>query len=180
MSTKVINVQFHTDAGFLRRECPACGREFKWFATQGNDPTLSVGNYHCPYCNRVAPSSDWWTRAQLEYAQSEALQQTLGPELNRLEKSFKDLARSSRGFIKVTSNFKAPAKKSPPREPHDMRRVDFTCHPTEPVKVRENWSEPVHCLVCGGMDIVGTSPTDAEQRSDVLELGGKAPGSSDS
>jgi hypothetical protein len=34
-------------------------------------------------------------------------------------------------------------------EPDDMRRVDFTCHPLEPVKVLDDWESPVHCLICG-------------------------------
>jgi hypothetical protein len=34
-------------------------------------------------------------------------------------------------------------------EPDDMRRIDFTCHPAEPVKVLDEWDRPVHCLICG-------------------------------
>jgi hypothetical protein len=30
-----------------------------------------------------------------------------------------------------------------------MRRVDFLCHPAEPVKVLDDWGRPVHCLICG-------------------------------
>ena len=31
----------------------------------------------------------------------------------------------------------------------DMARVDFECHPTEPVKVLDDWDKPVSCLICG-------------------------------
>ena len=34
-------------------------------------------------------------------------------------------------------------------EENDMRRVDFECHPSEPLKVLEAWERSVHCLVCG-------------------------------
>ena len=27
--------------------------------------------------------------------------------------------------------------------------VDFGCHPDEPVKVLDDWSGKVHCLICG-------------------------------
>jgi hypothetical protein len=30
-----------------------------------------------------------------------------------------------------------------------MRRVDPACHPEEPIKVLEEWSAPVRCLICG-------------------------------
>jgi hypothetical protein len=30
-----------------------------------------------------------------------------------------------------------------------MTRVDFECHPTEPVKVLDDWDNPVHCRICG-------------------------------
>jgi hypothetical protein len=42
-----------------------------------------------------------------------------------------------------------PAILPVPDEPNDMRRVDFRCHPAEPAKVLESWTEPVHCLICG-------------------------------
>jgi hypothetical protein len=31
----------------------------------------------------------------------------------------------------------------------DMRRIDFACHPAEPVKVLDDWDRWVHCLICG-------------------------------
>ena len=30
-----------------------------------------------------------------------------------------------------------------------MTRVDFACHPSEPLKVLDDWREPVRCLICG-------------------------------
>jgi hypothetical protein len=34
-------------------------------------------------------------------------------------------------------------------EPNDMEMVASPCHGFEPVKVREDWTEPLHSLVCG-------------------------------
>ena len=34
-------------------------------------------------------------------------------------------------------------------ETDDMTRVDFACHPSEPLKIMDNWREPAYCLVCG-------------------------------
>jgi hypothetical protein len=42
-----------------------------------------------------------------------------------------------------------PAPKDMPPDPGDMRRVEFGCHPADPLKVAESWTAPVHCLICG-------------------------------
>jgi len=33
-----------------------------------------------------------------------------------------------------------------------MTRVDFACHPSEPLKILDDWHEPVHCLICGQLN----------------------------
>jgi hypothetical protein len=66
-----------------------------------------------------------------------------------LDKFGRDLQRSTSGMFKVnTSRDRSP---EPPElsEPDDMRRVDFPCHPSEPLKVLDDWAGPVHCLICG-------------------------------
>jgi hypothetical protein len=42
-----------------------------------------------------------------------------------------------------------PPEADPLVETDDMQRVDFECHPNEPVKVLEDWGRDVHCLICG-------------------------------
>jgi hypothetical protein len=37
----------------------------------------------------------------------------------------------------------------PMSETDDMVRVDFSCHPSEPVKLLDDWKEPPYCVVCG-------------------------------
>ena len=42
--------------GFLRRECPTCEREFKWFnSEEGRGEPVPEGGYVCPYCAIQAP-----------------------------------------------------------------------------------------------------------------------------
>ncbi len=50
--------------GFLRRGCPTCDREFKWFPAQddGDSEPAHGGGYFCPYCAIHAPSEAWMTK----------------------------------------------------------------------------------------------------------------------
>ena len=46
--------------GFLRRECPTCEREFKWFHTpegEGTAAPIIDGGYFCPYCGGSCSAS---------------------------------------------------------------------------------------------------------------------------
>jgi len=71
---------------------------------------------------------------------------------------FKGMERRSNQFVKIKPGAAPTRNNRPPlTEPDDMRRIDFACHPAEPVKVLESWSEPPHCLVCGsGRSLIGT------------------------
>jgi hypothetical protein len=42
-----------------------------------------------------------------------------------------------------------PAEPDPLVEPDDMAMVAPPCHPWEPVKVPEDASMPIHCVLCG-------------------------------
>lgn len=149
MSDKQIAMSVPLDSdGFLRHECPTCEREFKSRPTpDGEEPTPpSDGGYFCPYCAVQAPTDAWFTKAQIEAAKSQVFDEVLGPELDKLADSAR---RASTGFLKIdvkTSGHEAPP---PLTEADDMRRVDFSCHTTEPIKVLDDWEQQVHCLVCG-------------------------------
>ena len=61
--------------GFLRRECPTCGREFKWHDGPANEeaevaPVVDV--YYCPLCGAPAGPDDWWTQSQLDFIHGNA------------------------------------------------------------------------------------------------------------
>jgi hypothetical protein len=135
------------DDGFLRRECPHCQREFKWLHGEPGEQTepMPVGGYFCPYC--CGRSEDgWWTRPQLAHIEAAAA----GHAEQLLHDALKPLEQSSSDFVKISVT-ESPRSPIPPvpDEPNDMRRVDFSCHPAEPVKVLEDWDGAVHCLFCG-------------------------------
>ena len=138
--------------GFLRRECPTCEREFKWLTSDSEEEATPVpeGGYFCPYCAIQASVDSWWTPAQLELATSIATQQVVRPELEKFSRQMKDISRRSGGFIKTDVQTSWEPEADPLVEVDDMRRVDFPCHPNEPVKVLDTWTGDVHCLVCGG------------------------------
>jgi DNA-directed RNA polymerase subunit RPC12/RpoP len=122
--------------GFLRRECPTCEREFKWLPSlAGEDEASDIadGGYYCPYCGVQASADAWFTKAQLELAERIVQAEVVGPMLRK--------------FAHGTSG--QAEEPEPLTEGDDMRRIDFTCHPSEPLKVLDDWRQPVRCLVCG-------------------------------
>jgi hypothetical protein len=149
--------------GFLRRECPTCEREFKWLPARpdlkhagGETATTAPDTepaevYYCPYCAVTAPPDAWFTKAQVASMHNLAHHELIDPELEKLEREIKKLNRSSGGFLEIEARLERdePLAALPLDEPDDMRRVDFTCHRDEPVKVLDEWDRPVHCLVCG-------------------------------
>ncbi len=46
-------------------------------------------------------------------------------------------------------SYKPPPAADPLTETDDMTRVEVGCHPSEPVKIIEDWDRPVFCLICG-------------------------------
>ena len=45
--------------------------------------------------------------------------------------------------------YEEPDKLDPLTEVDDMTLVVFPCHPSEPLKVLDEWPKPAHCLICG-------------------------------
>ena len=120
--------------GFLRRECPTCEREFKWPPSETEDeehdePADDVG-YLCPYCDVQAPGGAWLTQAQLALAQNIVEREFIGPMVSKL------------------GAYEEPGKLDPLTEADDVTLVVFPCHPSEPLKVLDDWRKPVHRLIC--------------------------------
>jgi DNA-directed RNA polymerase subunit RPC12/RpoP len=136
--------------GFLRRECPHCKREFKWLHGESESTTpMETDGYHCPYCDGRS-TDGWWTVSQLAAIEDEAAY--FGE--SKLHEMFKGMERNSNEFVKFKAGSAPTRRNRPPiTEANDMKRVEFPCHPTEPVKVREDWTAPVHCLVCGRLAV---------------------------
>lgn len=82
----------------IGRSCPSCGQYFKLKPGTG----LPTSECHCPYCEHVADSSDFSTPEQIEFARSMAVKKFVEPIVNDLERSFRDLERSTGGsFIRI-------------------------------------------------------------------------------
>ena len=121
--------------GFLRRECSTCEREFKWRpseteAEEHDEPADGVG-YYCPYCGVQAPVDAWLTQAQVALAQNIVAREFIGPMVSKL------------------GVYEEPRKLDPLTEADDMTLVVFPCHPSESLKVLDDWRKPVYCLLCG-------------------------------
>ncbi|MCA1645356.1 MAG: hypothetical protein LC797_07780 [Chloroflexi bacterium] len=71
------------------------------------------------------------------------------PELRKIQRRLEGLNRQS-GLVRFSASIEAGEQANDVRldEVDDMRRVNFECH-DEPVKVLDDWNDPVHCLVCG-------------------------------
>jgi hypothetical protein len=139
--------------GFLRRECPTCERELKWLASGDDEEDdedggaeVPDGGYFCPYCGIQAPPETWLTQAQVELAENLVATQVVGPMMKDFASG---LGRSSGGLISVSATYDEPDAMEPLTEADDMTRVDFTCHPGEPVKVLDDWAGKVLCPMCG-------------------------------
>jgi hypothetical protein len=137
-------------SGFIRRECPTCEREFKWFhgATEGKpDDFIEPDVYFCPYCGEPSGQDTWWTPAQLEYAQEMAAGPINEYIVGELKSMFKPSRRSE---VRVdVSGVSYPETPAPLIDPDDMTMVEPPCHPFEPLKVQDNWEGMLHCLMCG-------------------------------
>ncbi|NYE95893.1 hypothetical protein FHU41_002143 [Psychromicrobium silvestre] len=134
--------------GFLRRECPTCEQEFKWFNhAAGDDDAEPTSQYFCPLCGVAASLDSWWTPAQLEYGFGSA-----GGALDQaVRDAFTDAFKGIGGMkfepnSSLSLNIETP---DPLIEPDDMVIVEPPCHPNEPLKVPDSYTERVFCLICG-------------------------------
>lgn len=112
-----IPVTIPTDEnGLVGRECLECEKYFKLKPGTG----LPTEHCHCPYCDYEGNSDTFGTTAQIEYAQSIAINQIskdfIQPSINKIMKSFKELERNTRkSFIQfkvstTSTNLKLPVK----------------------------------------------------------------------
>jgi hypothetical protein len=133
------------DDGFLRRECPSCGDEFKWH----HGPTLSrpataidPAEYTCPLCGMTAPNDQWFTEEQIKHQRETVEFYAVDLVNDELKRAF--------GKNYTPGNNTAPPP-APLHEPNDMVIIEPPCHPWEPVKVGEHRADsgPLYCLFCG-------------------------------
>lgn len=141
-----INLPFDKD-GFLRRECPSCKRQFKWLPSKDKSNKQSKLQYYCPYCGKLANINEWWTKEQAQYIKQK-LSKVTEPELEKFTKDLKRLNKPG-SIIRVEPKYKLSSEPLPLCEPNDMRKVVPPCHPSELLKIYENWNKLVMCLICG-------------------------------
>ncbi|WP_197677057.1 hypothetical protein [Friedmanniella luteola] len=134
--------------GFIRRECPHCMQQFKWHDGPANEEAehqTSPVAYSCPLCGQPAALDSWHTTQQVKLIQQIAMPQAMAVIQDDLEAMF----RGVKGMTYKRSTgetFEAPV---PLTEPDDMVIVASPCHGYEPVKVPEEHTGPLFCLVCG-------------------------------
>ncbi|WP_457135491.1 hypothetical protein [Mycobacteroides abscessus] len=141
-----IPVKYPLDTdGFLRRECPNCAREFKWYhGTLDSRPSDAIDppKYSCPLCGNHADHDQWFTQDQVRH-QREVI------EFYKMDVVNDEMKRMfGKNYKPGRSNAPVP---TPLVEPDDMIIIEPPCHPWEPVKVPEERADsgPLFCLVCG-------------------------------
>lgn len=71
------------EEGYVGRECPTCEKYFKIKPGTG---ILGFTDCYCPYCQHFGPQDEFWTKQQIEYAQSVALNKISGDLLKTMKK----------------------------------------------------------------------------------------------
>lgn len=151
-SEQAIPLQIKVDAdGYLRRECNACGREFKRRVLVEHGPAPR-GGYACPYCGTRASENDRFTSAQREHIAFAAQQLIELPVQREAEAAAFD--GDPADFV---SKLPEPQPVPPLEEPNDMVARAVDCHPNEAFKIAEDWDDAVHCIYCAAR----TAPPEA-------------------
>ncbi|MHB8598779.1 MAG: hypothetical protein ACYDER_18420 [Ktedonobacteraceae bacterium] len=138
--------------GFLRRECPNCEQQFKLkqadtnIETQEDNEDNNGDSYYCPYCHE--PATTWWTKEQLEYALQLAFKEVFEPELQSFQRKIESLNNSG-SFVRADAKLSSLPEQISLIETDDMMKVEFPCHPEEPLKIDETWEQDVACIICG-------------------------------
>ena len=164
-----LEVPFPLDGGYLRRQCPCCGRQFKVLLTKeelvstsrsaieaymvqeaspGEEPVEGddqEANLFCPYCGQAAPVSDWFTDEQVAYVR--VIMSNVAARLIN-EQFLKSLRGMNSSFLKVKTTDVPYEEEWISPEESDMRVVPLPCCGRS-VKVLDDWAGPVHCFLCG-------------------------------
>lgn len=135
--------------GFVRRECPHCLGQFKWHNGPANEEAEQQARpsaYHCPFCGQPAGDQSWFTQEQTDFIEQAVAPEAFGIVQDELEKMF----RSVKGMTyKRGGGSDRPQHPDPMAEPDDMTIVASPCHGYEPIKVPDDHTGALHCLICG-------------------------------
>jgi hypothetical protein len=143
-----VEVGLSQDRGFVRRACPHCEREFKRLGERVKE-SEEAAEFICCYCYENAPRDAWWTPAQQAYFQAVLYREAVAPKLRALKDSLDGMETG--GLLNLSFDVTGIEKAPPiaPEESASMTRVEFPCHPEEPLRVAEDWEFDVACTVCG-------------------------------
>jgi hypothetical protein len=73
----------------------------------------------------------------------------VGPAMDMITDELARAFRKTPGIRFKPSYGDWPDRPMPPVEPDDMTMVASPCHGFEPVKIADDWTEPLYCLICG-------------------------------
>ena len=150
-----LSVSFSTDAdGYLARECPSCVKQFKVVLAEIEQQP----EFTCPYCAVKSGAQSWWTPAQLESIADQSGEKVLGPYLDEMEKTLKEIERSSRGLLKATMTRSRSKPRTTEPNADDMVGVDAPCHPDAKLKILPTSGPTFHCFFCGTQHTRATAP----------------------
>lgn len=136
------------DDGFLRRECPHCLQQFKWHHGPTADQPEGEADpavYYCPRCGASAAPDHWWTQEQLGFMRDSVAGPALREAADEIQKAF----RGVKGLTYKRGQLDEPEPPAALHEPNDMLILAPPCHPWEPVKVPEEATARVYCVICG-------------------------------
>ena len=115
------------DDGYLDRACPnaICEAEFKILLKDWEEKVRDEEVF-CPVCGHTQTSDEWWTKAQLEHAESAALAEFMPMLDNELQRMTHDFNRrmSKGGLISISMSYKPshPVAVIPPAAAELMRQ----------------------------------------------------------
>ena len=128
--------------GFVRQQCPSCGREFK--APIEDEELVTPG--YCPYCGHQDES--WFTAEQIEQFEAQTLAAVMPQLKGELDKTARDINRISGGFL--TMSVKSDDIDVPVMAPEapDMKFVTSPCCGAR-LKLDDDWCGEMFCPECG-------------------------------
>jgi len=104
------------EKGYLGRECPQCERYFK--ITLGTGLTGDDLPCHCPYCGHSAAQDQFFTTAQIEYAQSVVINKVTGAFIKDLKTL--EFNHRPRGAFGIGISMKVEGRPQPIRHYSEM------------------------------------------------------------
>lgn len=135
--------------GYLRRQCPRCERVCKWRSEPaGHLPPYEPdpAGYFCPYCGEPSSLDQWWTNEQVEYFQALAGNDALRMAQAAMEAAA-ETSNTAKGLVGMKFEDHEVAPPAALSEPNDMLAVASPCHPLAPIKVYEDWSAALYCII---------------------------------